>query len=68
MPWTDACLAFVVSLSSIASQAARVFGLLILNLNLRHRVSGLWELWTFWLSLALVTGSCWLRMFRPPSF
>ena len=65
MPWTDACLAFVVALSSIASQAARVFGLLILGLNLRHWVSGPWELWTFWLSLALVTGSCWLHVSPP---
>lgn len=64
--WTDACVAFVVSLGAITSHAARVFGLLILGLNLRHRMSRLWELWTFLSSLALVAGSCWLRMYRPP--
>lgn len=65
MPWTEACLAFVVAASAIASQAARVFGLLILGLNVKHRISGVWELWTFWSCLALVTGSCCLRMYPP---
>jgi hypothetical protein len=49
----------VVALSAIACQAARVFGLLILGLSLRHQMSGSWELWAFWSSLTLVTGSFW---------
>lgn len=52
---SGAACAFVVAASAIASQAARIFGLLILSLNLRHRMFGSWELWTFWSSLALVT-------------
>ncbi|KAH9179712.1 hypothetical protein EDB89DRAFT_1922790 [Lactarius sanguifluus] len=52
---SDAACEFVVALSAIASQAARVFGLLILGLDLRHKMSRLWEPWTFWSCLALVT-------------
>ncbi|KAF8261385.1 hypothetical protein EI94DRAFT_1746095 [Lactarius quietus] len=52
---SGAVCTFVVALSAIASQVARVFGLLILGLNLRHQISGLWELWAFWSSLALAT-------------
>ena len=51
-------LAFVVAVSAIASQATRVFGLLILGLDLRDGMSGSWELWTFWSCLALATSSC----------
>lgn len=54
-PNSNAACAFVVALSAIACQAARVFGLLILGLSLRHQMSGLWELWAFWSSVALVT-------------
>ncbi|KAH8999121.1 hypothetical protein EDB92DRAFT_1940819 [Lactarius akahatsu] len=52
---SGAACEFVVALSAISSQAARVFGLLILGLDLRHKMSGLWEPWTFWSCLALVT-------------
>ncbi|KAH9077187.1 hypothetical protein EDB83DRAFT_1685006 [Lactarius deliciosus] len=52
---SGAACEFVVALSAIASQAARVFGLLILGLDLRHKMSGLWEPWTFWSCLAFVT-------------
>ncbi|KAH9045416.1 hypothetical protein EDB85DRAFT_1906526 [Lactarius pseudohatsudake] len=52
---SGAACEFVVALSAVASQAARVFGLLILGLDLRHKMSGLWEPWTFWSCLALVT-------------
>lgn len=66
MPYTDTISAFVVALSAVARQAARVFGLLILSLSLRHQMSGLWELWAFWSSLTLVTGSFWLHICRAP--
>jgi len=50
-----AACAFVIALGAIASQAARVFGLLIFGLELRRQMSGLWELWAFWLALTLAT-------------
>ncbi|KAI9448042.1 hypothetical protein H4582DRAFT_56434 [Lactarius indigo] len=52
---SGAACGFVIALSAIASQAARVFGLFILGLDLRHKMPGLWEPWTFWSCLALVT-------------
>ncbi|KAI9467007.1 hypothetical protein BJY52DRAFT_1182496 [Lactarius psammicola] len=52
---SGAACAFVVAVSAIASQAARVFGLLILGLNLRHRMAGSRELWMFWSFLAIAT-------------
>jgi hypothetical protein len=49
-------LAFVVAATAVASQAARVFGLLILSFDLKRCMSGPGELRIFWILLLLGTG------------
>jgi hypothetical protein len=53
----DVCLAFVVAATTIASQAARVFGLVILGLDLKRCITRQWESHVFWVVLGLGTGS-----------
>lgn len=53
----DVCLAFVVASTTIASQAARVFGLVVLGLDLKRRIARPWESHVFWVVLGLGTGS-----------
>ena len=52
----DVRLAFVVAATTIASQAARVFGLVILGLRLKRCIARPWELRVFWVVLVLGTG------------
>jgi len=51
---TTAC-AFVVAATTIASQAARVFGLVVLGLHLKRFIVTQWELHVFWVVLAIGT-------------
>jgi hypothetical protein len=46
----------VVAATAVASQAARVFGLLILSFDLKRCMSGPGELRIFWILLLLGTG------------
>jgi len=53
----DVCLVFVVASTTIASHAARVFGLVVLGLDLKHCLARPWESRIFWVVLGLGTGS-----------
>lgn len=53
----DVCLVFVVAAATIASQAARVFGLVVLGLHLKRYIARPWELHVFWVVLGIGTGS-----------
>jgi len=59
--------AFVIAASSIATQVARIFGLLILIHDLKNRLVGPWELRIFLALLVLGTGSHWSCMCCPSS-
>lgn len=51
----QATCTFVVAATAVTSQVARMFGFLMLGLDLSHRVQRPWELYIFWLLLGVGT-------------